>query len=273
MITHTRSLALLSGLALAGGALASTVTVSLTSPQDGLVLAPGATINWTISFSDSPGDNQGLALLVVDLVQDGDNPATLNIPPASGVPAAMVKFSRPQGISNPGESDPTTGYVGVQRGTAGAMNLVQIGGAQNNFGVAQPSGTGIAENAIVSGGIGQSGAVTLASGSFTAPSACGTYIYTIENVYANVLDSVATPPNFSPVSEAAVDATANTISFEVGLVGDIDGNGVVDLIDLSTLLTQFGQTGSGLSGDLDGNNVVDLIDLSMLLANFGASCG
>ncbi len=57
------------------------------------------------------------------------------------------------------------------------------------------------------------------------------------------------------------------------LAGDLDGNGVVDLIDLSTLLTEFGQSGSGLIGDLDGNNVVDLIDLSMLLANFGASCG
>ncbi len=273
MTKNRRSIALLAGLSLSGAALASTVTVTLSSPQDGLVLAPGATVNWTVSFSDSSGDNAGLALLVVDLVQDAANPATLDIPPAGSVPAAMIKFSRPQGIANPGESDPTTGYIGVQRGTAGARNLVQIGGGQNVFGVAQPPGTGIAENAVVSGGIGQSGSVTLASGSFAAPSDCGSYVFSLENIYANTLDSVSTPPNFSPVSEAAVVATDSMISFDVGLVGDIDGNGVVDLIDLSMLLTQFGQSGSGLSGDLDGNNVVDLIDLSLLLANFGSSCG
>jgi hypothetical protein len=175
--------AVLSSLALTVAAAAQTVSVSLTSPQNGQSVAAGATINWSISFSVSTGGNQGLALLVTDLTQDASNPAFLDISPAGSVPAPMANFSRPAGISNPGEGGPT-GYVGVQRGTAGQRDLVQIGGAQNTFGVARPPGSGVAENANVVGGVGHAGAVTLASGSFLAPSASGTYTFRLSDAVA-----------------------------------------------------------------------------------------
>jgi hypothetical protein len=54
--------------------------------------------------------------------------------------------------------------------------------------------------------------------------------------------------------------------------GDIDGNGGVDLADLSLLLGNFGLTGGGLPGDLNDDGYVDLSDLSTLLVNFGALC-
>ncbi|MFN0135375.1 MAG: hypothetical protein ACKVS9_04570 [Phycisphaerae bacterium] len=56
--------------------------------------------------------------------------------------------------------------------------------------------------------------------------------------------------------------------------GDVDGNGVVDLVDLAFLLTHFG-TASGATnaqGDVDGDRDVDLNDLARLLINFGNSC-
>src|SRR5262245_10872253 len=124
---------------------AQTVTLSLSSPQNGGAVEPGAIINWSIAFAVSAGNNAGLALLSVDLVQAAANPAKLDIPPASAVPAAMSNFSRPAGISNPGETNPVTGYVGVQRGVAGQKNLRQIGGAQNTFGQARPPGSGVAQ--------------------------------------------------------------------------------------------------------------------------------
>ena len=55
--------------------------------------------------------------------------------------------------------------------------------------------------------------------------------------------------------------------------GDVDGNGEVDLADLSELLGNFGSVGQDIPGDLDGNGTVDLTDLSDLLANFGNTCG
>ena len=53
--------------------------------------------------------------------------------------------------------------------------------------------------------------------------------------------------------------------------GDLDGDGDVDLGDLSILLAHYGTTGGAQyeDGDLDGDGDVDLADLSMLLANYG----
>ncbi len=55
---------------------------------------------------------------------------------------------------------------------------------------------------------------------------------------------------------------------------DLDGDGAVNLADLSILLTNFG-VASGMQfedGDLDGDGDVDLADLSALLERFGVSC-
>lgn len=56
--------------------------------------------------------------------------------------------------------------------------------------------------------------------------------------------------------------------------GDVNGNGTVDLSDLSSLLSHFGTlSGATLAdGDLDGDGDVDLGDLSLLLSNFGTTC-
>ena len=57
-------------------------------------------------------------------------------------------------------------------------------------------------------------------------------------------------------------------------IGDTDGNGQVDLQDLSTLLAHFGaQSGATpADGDIDGDGDVDLQDLAAMLSAFGSSC-
>jgi len=267
---HTRVSAILASALICAAAAAQTVTVTLSSSADGGVVAPGAIVSWSIDFTTSSGDNEGLALLVADLVQDELNPELFDIPHAAGVPAGMSNFARPAGITNPGDGA-IAGYRGVQRGTAGEMNLLQIGGAQNNFGTATPGGTGVAENANLVPAVGQGGATLLASGSFTAPDTCGDYIFRLENVLANTLADINAPPAHSPTTAATVTLAGGSIAFTVGVLGDIDGSGTVDLADLAVLLSQFGQSGD-LSGDLNGDNVVDLTDLALMLANFGTGC-
>ena len=57
-------------------------------------------------------------------------------------------------------------------------------------------------------------------------------------------------------------------------VGDLNGDGVVDLADLGILLADFGCTaGPGnCPGDIDGDGDTDLADLGILLAEFGTTC-
>lgn len=75
---------------------------------------------------------------------------------------------------------------------------------------------------------------------------------------------------------AAVDGAGNAspqsgaVSITTRYKGDIDGNGTVNLFDLSVLLSNWNKSGSAGS-DLDGNGMVNLVDLSMLLSNWGKS--
>jgi hypothetical protein len=56
--------------------------------------------------------------------------------------------------------------------------------------------------------------------------------------------------------------------------GDLNGDGVVSLADLTAQLSHFGTlSGATLAdGDLDGDGDVDLSDLTTLLSNFGTAC-
>ncbi len=60
------------------------------------------------------------------------------------------------------------------------------------------------------------------------------------------------------------------------LVGDVNGDCVVDLSDLAALLATFGTSagdaGYNAAADFDGSGAIDLSDLASLLASFGQSC-
>ncbi len=69
---------------------------------------------------------------------------------------------------------------------------------------------------------------------------------------------------------------ARSVEYILSSPGDINGDGVVDLADLSILLASYnlceGDAGYIVAADLDGDGCVGLSDLSILLANYGATC-
>jgi hypothetical protein len=212
-----------------------TAILTLESSRDGQTIAAGTTVDWTIKVAVSPGDNLGLALVLCDLVQDPANAALFEIPPgdAGSISATMDDFSRPLGVSNPGEDGAATGYIGVQRGASGQKNLIQIGGAQNTFGAAGPAGIG--QDFNVNGGIGQGSLPEVVlSGSFQAPATMGTYTFRLENPAANVLTELNSPPAFCPVVAAAPSVAGASFSFTVGYArGDLNCDGVVGFGDIN----------------------------------------
>ena len=60
------------------------------------------------------------------------------------------------------------------------------------------------------------------------------------------------------------------IDLHIGLLGDANDDGAVDLTDLSTILNNFGSsTSAWTNGNFDGSPTIDLTDLSYVLNNFG----
>ncbi len=229
--TLISSLLIMASVAVAS---AQTVTVSLDSPQRGQTVEPASVVEWEITVAVSADHNEGLALFHTDLVQSPNNPATLDLSPAGGVPAEMANFARPLGISNPGPGG-TDGYVGIAQGPDGARDLLQIGGGQNNFGQPMPAGTGVGESAEVVTGVGHGGPVTIASGTFVVPSTAGTHTFTLANVKANVLTTIGAVAVVSRAASATI-VDADPLTFEVraeALPGDMNCDGAVSVGDIN----------------------------------------
>lgn len=60
-----------------------------------------------------------------------------------------------------------------------------------------------------------------------------------------------------------------TIELIPGRLGDTDGDGDVDFIDLNRVLSEFGQSAVGLRGDLNRDGACDFLDLNEVLGFFG----
>jgi hypothetical protein len=47
--------------------------------------------------------------------------------------------------------------------------------------------------------------------------------------------------------------------------GDLDGNGIVDLLDVNLFMVQWGMSGPGIPSDLNHDGMVDLLDFNLLM--------
>jgi hypothetical protein len=262
-------------LMLASGVRGSgTVTLSLTSPSNGGYVAPGASVEWTIKAWVSSGDNGGLAMFAVDLVQSPANPALLDIPPAQSVPSGMACFDRTTGISDPVPPGKVSGYCGTPVGAAGQRNLLQIGGAQNVFGAGFG---GMGSDVSVDPGIGQAPqGQMIASGVFTAPSTPGSYSFSIQNAIANTLSVINPPPQWSVIGPAATVMSQGVISMQVCRSGDANGDSTLSQADIGPFVEYLVglQTPSNLArcacdmnhdGILDGDDIQAFVEALLTL--------
>jgi chitodextrinase len=95
-------------------------------------------------------------------------------------------------------------------------------------------------------------------------------------------DSGLSPNTTYTYTVSAYDATGNTsgassaiqattLAGTAAIVGDLNGDGVVNIIDLSILLSHWGATHATPSeGDLNGDGVVNIVDLSILLSHWSS---
>ena len=73
------------------------------------------------------------------------------------------------------------------------------------------------------------------------------------------------------VTVTAVAGSTTTVPTVTLLAGDINGDGVIDILDLSVVGSQFGSSSpSPAAADVNGDGIVDIVDFVLLAKNFGA---
>lgn len=194
-----------------------TVTFDLRSPLDGAIVPAGTLVRWFISARVE--GSQGLSLFSVDLVGDPTNPGPVDLEPGRPATAEAERFDWPAGLANPGPAPGVSAFGGTQVGPDGGHDLVQIGGAQNTFGVVGPcfgvtSPYCVGQEVFVLGGVAIAPAgADLVTGAFRAPAIPGTYRVSLARPLANTLLGIAAPPAASPVGRA--DARLGDASIEI----------------------------------------------------------
>lgn len=146
--------------------------------------------------------------------------------------------------------------------------MIQIGGAQNAFGVV---GSAMGHDIDVDMGIGQSlSGQIVASGTITMPSASGVYTFSLEGLNANVLTLVNAAVVGSSVNVATNSSSAIifAVTIENSCIADLNQDGELDFLDVSAFLSAFSTM--DLAADLNGE--FDFLDVSAFLAAIGAGC-
>ncbi|MCZ6677086.1 MAG: choice-of-anchor D domain-containing protein [Candidatus Poribacteria bacterium] len=91
--------------------------------------------------------------------------------------------------------------------------------------------------------------------------------FTIPGDYTVIVNAVNPDGSAEPVQ------TTITVPGEqpTGGTVDVNGDGRVDVLDLVTVASQFGQRGDNLNGDVNGDGRVDVLDLILVGSRFGES--
>jgi hypothetical protein len=69
------------------------------------------------------------------------------------------------------------------------------------------------------------------------------------------------------VSQAASTETLPPVVDEARLLGDTNGDGVVDITDLAFIANHYGT--QDLAADINGDGQVDIVDMSIAASNYG----
>jgi probable HAF family extracellular repeat protein len=86
----------------------------------------------------------------------------------------------------------------------------------------------------------------------------------------NLQDAYAVDNSGDIVGSGTLNGVADDFLLQPALPGDANGDGAVDVNDLTIVLSHFGQTGTTWSqGEFTGDGTVDVNDLTIVLAHFG----
>ena len=219
--------------------------VYFAAPQHAQVVEVGTHMDWAVAVAQVDPGFLGLAGVSVDLQQYPLNaPAwpPIELTPGTHGPE-LDNFDRPWGIANPVPGQITScqsayGGTFLDYYGDGYKGLIQIGGAQNTFGI--PGTTYLGHSQTVVGGVGlEPEGHIIASGSFVAPSVPGIYLLYLENAHANYLTTLGGAGVASDVASATVFVGDFVYFLVVPCYLDYNRDIAVNADDLGDFITDY----------------------------------
>jgi hypothetical protein len=110
---------------------------------------------------------------------------------------------------------------------------------------------------------------TLSSAILLGSYSNSTYNVTIQDSTACGVPTLVRVDSNSSWIDGGGNSSTETCGAPSVCIGDIDANGVIDGVDLGTVLASWGEATAGTPADLNGDGTVDGSDLGALLANWG----
>lgn len=235
-------------------------TVSISSPANNANLAAGGTTNISITASDALS-----SVASVDVYVDGVKKTTITTPPYTypwnttglALGAHTIQAKATDSFGNLGSSSTITVNLTDQTAPSAPGSLRATGNSYTTIALAWNAST---DNVGVTGYRIQRNGTTLTTvnGSTLTYNDSGLTVGTSYNYTVVALDAAGN-------ASTAATLTTSTASQKPG---DINGDGQIDITDLSILLSNWGTANA--ASDLNKNGLVDIFDLSILLSNFGS---
>lgn len=254
-----------------GSSSTVTVTVSDQTPPTVAMTAPaaGALVSGTtVSLSATAADNIKVASVQFRL--DGANVGSL----LTTSPYTFV-------WSTVGVSDGSHSLTAVAKDAAGNATTaspvtITVDNAAPTVSITAPSSsttltgtTTVAATATDNtGGSGIAKVELYVDGVLTATALAPPYTFSWNTAAASFGGHTLTVKVYDKTTPANTATSAGiAVNVDNAISGDINGDGKVDVLDLSTLLSHYGATSS--ASDLNHDGLVNVLDLSILLSHFG----
>ena len=281
------------------GALTVANTLTL-SPGSSLVLDLTNTSTFDSVLANGSTNITGTSLSLnigTGVINAGDSFTIIDVPSASPVvTGTFVNLPTNNSTFTVGSQTFSINYAGgpdhndvvltaVNNATISVTSTVQNGGLTYVNSTLEPNQHSMVENLVYS----FSGAVNLSASNFTITglAGSGTTIVPTLSVAHNAGNTVwtvtFTGAGVNPATNSIGDGeyhvvlggvpglTSNTYDF-FRLLGDMDGNGLVNIADFSTMVGTFLRATNDPAylgaDDLDGDNSIGISDISLLIGNF-----
>ena len=216
------------------------------------------------SYIAAPGGKQNVSVYLEEVVGSGGT--SILAPSGVGMVSlgTMVRWDDPPVPASPATVLATSDITPNAAFDQIFANVYSADATLNDFALLNP----VAHGTQVASGVYE---ILIGTFSFTAGTTSGNVTHIRATAYGGGENVNVAGDGVTALDSLIADATA---TITTALRGDTNLDGIVNGVDLNTVLSNYNKTGmTWAQGDFDGNGAVNGVDLNFVLSNYNQSVG